>query len=110
MTTKFRNWNCLEKRPRLPIRKRPNSPRKTGRPKSNRRIVELRAIPLESLLSQSTDRLKCSYLPEPELLFGNKQPCVDPRTGLAAFGPYSKTDATRRDNIRIGIVGPADAI
>ena len=49
-------------------------------------------------------------MPEPELLFGNKQPCVDPRTGLASFGPYSKTDATRREHIRLGIVGPADAI
>jgi len=43
-------------------------------------------------------------------MFANKQRCVDPRTGLAAFGPYSKTDPTRRDSIRIGIVGPADAI
>lgn len=49
-------------------------------------------------------------MPEPELLFANKQRCVDPRTGLAAFGPYSKTDATRREHIRVGIVGPADAI
>jgi hypothetical protein len=47
---------------------------------------------------------------EPELLFSAKQRCIDPRTGLGAFGPYSKTDATRRDHIRIGIVGPADAI
>ncbi len=65
---------------------------------------------MESLLSQSTDRLTCTYLPEPELLFGNRQRCVDPRTGLAAFGPYSKTDPTRREHIRLGIVGPADAI
>lgn len=43
-------------------------------------------------------------------MFANKQHCVDPRTGLAAFGPYSKTDATRREHIRVGIVGPADAI
>ena len=62
------------------------------------------------MLSQSTDRLTCTYLPEPELLFANKQRCVDPRTGLAAFGPYSKTDATRREHIHVGIVGPADAI
>ncbi len=35
---------------------------------------------------------------------------MDPRTGLSAFGPYSKTDPTRRNSIRIGIVGPAEAI
>ncbi len=62
------------------------------------------------MLSQSTDRLACTYLQEPELFFANKQRCVDPRTGLAAFGPYSKTDATRRESIRVGIVGPAEAI
>lgn len=90
------------------MRKRTNFRRKTG--KSNRPVKELRAVPLESLLSQNTDRLTCAYLSEPELLFGAKQRCVDPRTGLGAFGPYSKTDATRRDHIRIGIVGPADAI
>jgi hypothetical protein len=44
------------------------------------------------------------------LNFGGKAQCVDPRTGLAAFGPYSKTDSTRRQTIRLGIVGPADAI
>ncbi|MBS1841513.1 MAG: hypothetical protein JSS69_15060 [Acidobacteria bacterium] len=47
---------------------------------------------------------------EPQLLFGGKSSCVDPRTGLAAYGPYSKTDASRRTAIRVGIVGPADAI
>jgi len=32
------------------------------------------------------------------------------RTGLLAFGPYSKTDTTRRDIVRFGIVGPAEAV
>jgi len=92
------------------MHRRPSSPRKTRRTRKAPRIKELRAVPLDSLLSPSTDRLTCSYLPEPELLFGNKARCVDPRTGLAAFGPYSKLDATRRETIRVGIVGPADAI
>ena len=93
------------------MRKKTNFPKRTGtRNRGRRGRKELSAVPLESLLSQSTDRLSCSYIAEPELLFGGKERCVDPRTGLAAFGPYSKTDATRRDHIRIGIVGPADAI
>jgi hypothetical protein len=92
------------------MRRKTNSPRKIAKTSKRSRIKSLRAVPLDSLLSQSTDRLTCTYLSEPELLFGGKQRCVDPRTGLAAFGPYSKTDATRRDHIRIGIVGPADAI
>ena len=93
------------------MRKKTNFPKRTRtRNRGSRGKKELSAVSLESLLSQSTDRLSCSYIAEPELLFGGKERCVDPRTGLAAFGPYSKTDATRRDHIRVGIVGPADAI
>jgi hypothetical protein len=44
------------------------------------------------------------------LLFGDKQPCEDPKTGLKGFGPYSKTDVTWRPIIRIGIVGPSEAV
>ena len=88
--------------------KRTNFRKKTA--KRSRPAKELSAVSLESLLSANTDRLTCAYVAEPELLFSAKQRCVDPRTGLGAFGPYSKTDATRRDHIRIGIVGPADAI
>jgi hypothetical protein len=73
-----------------------------------RRVLE--AYSLEHLLAKSSDQLHCSLVPEPELVFGGKQCCVDPKTGLAAYGPYSKTDATKRDQLRIGIVGPAEAI
>ncbi len=41
-------------------------------------------------------KLHCEYLQEPQLVFSDKRQCEDPRTGLAAFGPYSKTDVTRR--------------
>ena len=70
----------------------------------------LQAAPISNLLSSAPASLSCAYLAEPQLLFGGKAVCVDPRTGLAAYGPYSKTDATRRTAIRVGIVGPADAI
>src|SRR5579872_779401 len=92
------------------MRTRPNSRKKTGRTNRRRTVRDLSAVPLDSLLSQTTDRLTCAYVAEPELIFAGKQRCVDPRTGLSAFGPYSKTDATRRDHVHIGIVGPADAI
>jgi hypothetical protein len=51
-----------------------------------------------------------SLVPEPELIFAERKTCEDPRTGLLAFGPYSKTDTTRRDTDRIGVVGPAEAV
>jgi hypothetical protein len=44
------------------------------------------------------------------LIFADKQTCDDPKIGLTAYGPYSKTDATRKTIIRIGVVGPAEAI
>lgn len=68
------------------------------------------AAQIATLLASPGIELNCAYLPEPDLLFAGKGHCVDPRTGLAAFGPYSKTDSTRRQAIRVGIVGPADAI
>lgn len=70
----------------------------------------LQAPAISTLLASPGEELRCAYLAEPELAFGGKVLCVDPRTGLAAYGPYSKTDPTRRQTIRLGIVGPADAI
>jgi len=65
---------------------------------------------MATLLGTPGVELNCAYLSEPALSFGGKAQCVDPRTGLTAFGPYSRTDATRRQSIRVGIVGPADAV
>jgi hypothetical protein len=68
------------------------------------------ATPISTLLASPGVELSCGYLAEPELAFGGKAQCVDPRTGLAAFGPYNRTDPTRRQAVRLGIVGPSDAI
>jgi hypothetical protein len=83
--------------------------RKAGR-NGEKAKVRLHAPQISTLLAEPGVELNCAYLAEPALNFGGKAQCVDPRTGLAAFGPYSKTDSTRRQSIRIGIVGPADAI
>jgi hypothetical protein len=95
----------------LKPRRSPSSGRR-GRRTSNttNRGPVLQSAPISNLLSSTPTSLNCSYLAEPQLLFGGKALCVDPRTGLAAYGPYSKTDASRRTAIRVGIVGPADAI
>lgn len=65
---------------------------------------------MSQLLASSSAEAGCSLVPEPLLLFSGKSACEDPKTGLAAFGPYSKTDATRRSVVRVGVVGPADAV
>jgi hypothetical protein len=100
------------------MRRRQSLMRKKSASKTrNRSVAEesrkkrtIQAPPLESLLVAKPANLDCVYLQEPELAFAGKQRCVDPKTGLAAYGPYSKTDASRRQQLRIGIVGPSDAI
>jgi len=74
-----------------------------------------RAPPVESdsiipVLAAGRIKLQSEYLGEPQLVFADKRLCEDPKTGLTGFGPYSKTDVTRRTAIRIGIVGPSEAI
>jgi hypothetical protein len=85
------------------------SPRR-GRRKPPEFTPEFDAATMEDLLRGASNQLALSLVPEPQLLFGDRQICEDPKTGLCAFGPYSKTDATRRTIIRIGVVGPAEAI
>lgn len=92
-------------------------PRRSNRPyrKRPKRLVKSTPIrweaPLfETLLARADNQLQCSYLQEPMLSFAAKQQCEDPRTGLTAYGPYSRTEASRRNLIRLGIVGPAEAI
>src|ERR1700691_4231869 len=66
--------------------------------------------PLEIHLSRTLDRLECIQIKEPELVFGENQRCVDPRTGLAAYGPYGNGHVGGRRQLRVGIVGAGDEI
>lgn len=50
--------------------------------------------------------LSVVHLEEPELRFGGSLPSVDPKTGLALFGPYSAPKPV----INIGIIGDKDTI
>ncbi len=67
-------------------------------------------VPFTKLLASKDALFACGFLCEPNLLFGNHARWEDPKTGLMDSGPYSKTDATRRESIRVGVVGPSDAI
>ena len=70
----------------------------------------LTSPPLEIHLSRSADRFECIQIKEPELLFGRNHRCVDPRTGLAAYGPYSNAVEGSRNQLRVGIIGTGEAI
>ena len=83
---------------------------RTTRGRAKAAPIRWEAPRFETLLASADNQLQSFYLPEPSLSFAAKQQCEDPRTGLTAFGPYSKTEATRRQQIRLGIVGPAEAI
>ncbi len=85
-------------------------PKKPAQRRARAMPIRWEAPPFETLLARADNRLQCFYLPEPSLSFAGKQQCEDPRTGLTAYGPYSKSEATRRQQIRLGIVGPAEAI
>lgn len=75
-----------------------------------RRPSQIEPDSILSILAAGQIRLQCEYLGEPQLVFADKRLCEDPKTGLTGFGPYSKTDVTRRTAIRFGVVGPAEAI
>src|SRR4029077_12874674 len=75
----------------------------------NRRRV-FSTVPLEIDLARSSDCFPCMQLEEPDLLFGGDNRCIDPRTGLAAFGPYGVSRREQATQVRIGIVGDAEGI
>jgi hypothetical protein len=66
--------------------------------------------PLEIHLSRSADQFECLQLKEPELVFGSDHRCVDPRAGLAAYGPYCNADGENISQLRVGIIGTSEDI
>jgi len=59
--------------------------------------------------SVPTPAFDAEVLPEPRILFGGRHEHVDPKIGLALYGPYSGPDQPRPplSSINVGIVGPA---
>jgi hypothetical protein len=84
-------------------------PKPAETPDPPRRVFS--SPPLEVHVSRSADQFECIQLQEPELIFGGNHRCVDPRTGLAAYGPYCR-NATGGKNcqLRMGIIGTDEEI
>ncbi len=61
---------------------------------------------------QRTPNFDSGVVPEPLLAFGGRHEHVDPKTGLALYGPYTIAGQTRPSlsSFIVGIVGPADMI
>ena len=55
--------------------------------------------------------LSCKYFPEPKLRFAGGKQHVDPKTGLACYGPLSLDPLKRHPNgVRVGFVGTAETV
>ena len=85
-------------------------PKPSGKSGANNPRHVFSTVPLEIDLARSSDRFHCSQLEEPGLIFGGGHCCVDPRTGLAAYGPYGVTGREEPAQIRVGIVGTTEGI
>lgn len=54
--------------------------------------------------------IRCTYLPEPFLVFGGDELHVDPKSGIARYGPRSFGTARHPERVRVGLVGTAETI
>lgn len=54
--------------------------------------------------------LRCQYLGEPLLEFADEGHHVDPKTGIARFGPKSLLTKRHPRTVRVGIIGTAETI
>lgn len=55
--------------------------------------------------------MKCSYFTEPRLCFGGGKEHVDPKAGLACFGPMSLDPLKRHPTaLRIGFIGTSETV
>ena len=58
-----------------------------------------------------TSKFIAKYIPEPDLIFGNKCEDKDPRIGLKHFGPYFFDDEDfPLESVRIGIIGNKECV
>jgi hypothetical protein len=85
-------------------------PQPHGNPATNNPRRVLTAFPIEADLARSSGSFECFQIQEPDLVFGGSRRCVDPRTGLAAFGPYGETHPSQVRNVSFGFVGTAEDI
>lgn len=62
-------------------------------------------------ISSWTGAISCQYIPEPLLVFGDNGKHVDPKAGIARFGPRSFSPARHHPSVvRVGFIGTAETI
>ena len=56
-------------------------------------------------------KITCQYLEEPTLCFGDGQQHIDPKFGIAQFGPFSYSPMKRHPSqVKVGFIGSAETI
>ena len=55
-------------------------------------------------------QIRVSYLNEPLLVFGDDGLHVDPKAGIARYGPRSLASPRHPERVRVGIIGTAESI
>jgi len=55
-------------------------------------------------------RITCQYIPEPLLIFGEDGFHVDPKAGIARYGPRSLHSTRHPSKVRAGVIGTAETI
>lgn len=63
-----------------------------------------------STVSLQRPIVRASWIPEPELIFGEAHTDVNPKVGLTMWGPRSTGTARHPTSLRVGFVGPASAV
>lgn len=85
-------------------------PKAPEAPEANKPRRVFNTVPLEAHLARSSYGFDCLQLQEPALVFAGNRRCDDPRTGIAAYGPYFKTRVAKPHRLRVGIVGTTEGV
>jgi hypothetical protein len=60
--------------------------------------------------ASSPSRISCEYLSEPFLAFADEQLHVDPKAGIARYGPRSYGKGDHPERVRVGLIGTPESI
>lgn len=68
-------------------------------------------MPYQTRSRTITPPIACQYIPEPPLIFGDGGLHIDPKAGIAVFGPRSYLPLRRHPHtVRVGLIGTADLV
>lgn len=79
-----------------------NPRERKGRPRSPEKALQ---SPSSLLRARHAPEFSAAFIEEPKLTFGGNHQTVDPKVGLALYGPIDLSDPARRSVVRVGLIG-----